>query len=336
MLDIAGFLSDIPTDLARSAHSGTSFVPDERAATERRSYATMLVQDYAALLKYVDTPEKRTALDEGFARYREGYRTRYLAMLGAKSRCMSTMIAGPSNFPTARNRKRSDAADKRTTELLEYRERALDSIRKTLRPELRPIMAGDDNATDRLAAKIAKLEKVQATMKAANAAIRKHARAGADAQVAALLALGLTEGQARDALQPDFCNRIGFADYQLKNNNAEIRRLKARLAMVSRDKATEATEIQGEHARLEDCPADNRVRLFFPGKPPAEVRERLGLAGFRWTRSLGCWQAYRNHRTLAMARREARIAAEPVVADSEATDEVASTDEDRERPPTAM
>ena len=305
MVDISGLQDDIPLDLARRAHSGTSFVPEERAISERSGYASTLATDYANLSKYATTDDKKNTLDSEFSRYRDGYRKRYLAMLTAKSRCMSTMITGPSNFPTARNRKRSDAADKRTTELQEYRERALDAIRKVLCPELRPIMAGDDDATERLAAKIAKAEQLQARMKDANAAIRRHARAGADAQVAALVVLGFTDGVARDLLKPDFCSRIGFADYQLKNNNADIRRMKERLAKVSRDQATEPTEIVGERARLEDCPSDNRVRLFFSGKPDAEVRDRLKRAGFRWTPSLGCWQSYRNHNALAIAHREA-------------------------------
>src|SRR6185295_14844493 len=86
---------------------------------------------------------------------------------------------------------------------------------------------------------------------------------------------------------------------------ANIRRLKQRLASVSAAKVEEVTAEVGENARLEDCPADNRVRLFYPGKPDREVRTRLKGAGFRWAPSLGCWQAYRNHRTLETAKREA-------------------------------
>jgi hypothetical protein len=305
MLTLANLESDIPLDLAQRAHAGTSFVPENRGASERSGYAATLIGDYSSLEKYATTDEKRATLDEEFTRYREGYRSRYLAHLTARSRCMSTMITGGSNFPTRRNAKRNDVADKRTTELVEYRERALTAIRKALQPELRPVMAGDSDATTRLLEKITKAEDIQARMRACNAAIRKHAKAGPDAQIAVLVGLGLTETRARDLLQPDFAGRIGFADYELTNNNANIRRMKVRLTQIARDQATETTEITGESARLEDSPADNRVRLYFPGKPDVEVRDRLKSAGFRWTPSLGCWQAYRNHNSLAVARREA-------------------------------
>jgi hypothetical protein len=299
------FAADIPLSLARAAHSGTSFVPDERAVQEQEGYASTLAGDYEQLLKHAPTEEKRATLDVEFARYREGYRKRYLAMLASRSRCMSTMITGRSNFPVRRMEKRNAIEHKRLTEVVEFRERALKAIRKALHPELAPIMLGDSDATIRLQQKIQTAELVQSVMKRANAAIRKHAKDGADRQIAELVALGLPEAKARNLLEPDHCGRIGFASYEVTNNAANIRRMKERLAQVETVQAEPASEVQGTAARLEDVPAENRVRLFFPGKPPAEVRERLKSAAFRWTPSLGCWQAYRNHHSLEVARREA-------------------------------
>lgn len=298
---------DIPLTVAIAAHRGTSHVPEERGEQERKSYAATLAQDFEALSKYADTEDKRTVLAEHFALYRATYRNLFITYLSARSRCVSSMITGPSRFPTAHNTKRGDAADKRRIELMSYRERALAQIKKVLQPELQPIMAGDSNAVERLREKLAERERDQQRMKDANAAIRKHAKKGAGAQVAALIALGFHEKTARALLTPDFCGRMGVADYQIRNNSSEIRRLKARLEGLERDKAAEAVELEGERTRLEDCPADNRVRLFFPGKPDEETRARLKRSGFRWSPSLGCWQAYRNHGAIETAKREAGI-----------------------------
>lgn len=295
--------ADIPRSTANAAHYGTSFVPERRGEREQSDYAETLRSDYEALAKFATTDEKRAILDEEFARYREGYRRHNLQWLHARGRMVSPMISGPSNFPARRMEKLGNWAHNHLTRLIEFRERALAAIRKKLRPELRPIMAGDADATERLADKIDKAEKYQAIMKQTNATIRKHKKAGPEAQVAALVAMGHSERIARKLLEPDFCGRIGFPDYELTNNNANIKRMKARLVQVERNHAAEATEHEGEHARIEDCPAENRVRLFFPGKPDADVRGTLKANGFRWAPSLGCWQAYRNWRTQELAKK---------------------------------
>ena len=157
------FANDIPRDLAHAAHAGTSFVPDKRAEQERANHAAALQADYEQLSKLADTDDKRAQLAEEFERYREGYRKRKVALLQSRARCMSTMITGRSNFPVERQRKRSAIADRRCQELLDFRERALAAIRKALCPELRPIMSGDSDATDRLRQKIAEAEKLQET-----------------------------------------------------------------------------------------------------------------------------------------------------------------------------
>lgn len=299
------FATDIPFDLARRAHSGTSFSPEDRARSEIAGYAANLARELAELSKLATTPEKQATLAAEFLRYRQAFCGRYLEMLQAKSRCMSTMITGGSGFPVRRQRKLSDIADKRTKELIEFRTRALAAIRKALTPELAPIMAGDVDAVPRLDAKVQRAEADLALMKAANAAIRKHAKAGAEAQIAALVELGIAAAVAARLLERDELGRIGFADYQIRNLAANLRRMKGRTEVIQQAQLTPATGRQGSRARLEDATADNRVRLFFPGKPDDATRSRLKSAGFRWAPSLGCWSAYRNTSSLAVAEREA-------------------------------
>ncbi len=299
------FIADIARDLAVRAHTGTSFDPDKRGDMEVNEYASTLATDYETLSDHAPTGEKRAVLDAEFARYREGYKTRTLAYLHSKARCLSPMITGPSNFPVRRNQKRNEVVRRRLGELVEFRQRALEAIRKALHPEWRPIIAGDDDALDRLRKKIADREKRVAVMKAANAAVRRNAKNGREAQIAAILAVDpmLTPETAADLLEPDYMGRVGFAGFLFQNNGAEIRRLRARLAALERDKAAPETILEGDNAvRLEDSPGDNRVRLFFPGKPDSSVRTRLKSNGFRWAPSLGCWQAYRNPRSLELAK----------------------------------
>ena len=293
--------TDIPANLAASAFQGTSFNPERRGESMRAEYAQTLAADLETLRKHATAGGTLDMLDDEFARYRAGLRRRYTAWLASESRCVSSFIAGPSNFPARRMQKRADIAHRRMGDYIQHREAALKAAIRNLRPDLRPIMAGDADAVERMAAEIAQAEAVQERMKQANAAIRRTKKAGPPAQVAALVALGFTEPRAVELLKPDFCGRIGFADYQLSNSGANIRRMKARLEQITAAKATPDKIIERNGIRIEDCPAENRVRLFFPDKPAADVRDALKGNGFRWAPSVGAWQAYRNRRAMEHA-----------------------------------
>lgn len=297
------FANDIPLSLAISAHSGTSFVPDKRGASEVSGYSAELEEVYSTLKSHAEKGGTLDLLDEEFARFRGGYRDRYKKYLGSKSRVMSTMITGPSNFPVRRNNKRCDVARRRLDEMIEFKARAMKAAIRNLRPDLRPIMAGDANAIERLEAEIRKAEAVQEQMKAANAAIRKYMKAGRERQLAALVEAGFSDSQAERLMTKDCFGRVGFASYELTNNNANIRRMKERLEQITRAKATPDSRMEGANGVVvEDCPADNRVRVLFPSKPSEEIRTRLKQNGFRWAPSMGVWQAYRNRSSIEYAK----------------------------------
>jgi hypothetical protein len=306
-MDTNTLIADIPQEAARQAYYGVSMSPERRGDSSRADYAATLAADYATLRAQAEKGGTLSLLDEEFASYRARMRRNTLAYLHSSARCVSWFIAGPSNFPAARMAKRSDIAHKRLNELIEFRSRAMAAIKRRLRPDLRAIYAGDGDALERLEAKVSSAEALQARMKATNATIRRHAKEGPAGQVAALLGMGYQEMTARRLLEPDFCGRIGFADYELTNNGANIRRMKARVEQITRLQNTPGQQLEGSAARMEDCPPENRVRLFFPGKPAVEIRDELKRSGFRWAPSLGCWQAYRKQHTYDTAVRIAGI-----------------------------
>jgi hypothetical protein len=303
----ADFINDISSETARRAYDGVSMSPERRGETTRAEYAGQLAEDYATLRAQAEKGGTLDLLDGEFATYRARYRHHWHRYLGSSARCVSWFIAGPANFPAARMNKRSDIAHQRLNDMLDFRARALAAIRRKLRPDLRAIYAGDGDAIERLEAKVTQAEALQVRMRETNATIRRHKKDGELSQIAALMLMGYRESHARELLQPDFCGRIGYADYQLTNNGANIRRMKERLEHITRLQATPGQEIEGTLARFEDCPKENRVRLFFPGKPDEAVRTELKGNGFRWTPSLGCWQAYRKQYAYDLAVRIAGI-----------------------------
>jgi G3E family GTPase len=324
------FACDIPVSMAINAYRGTSMSPERRGASAQNEYGQSMAADFETLQAQAVKGGTLALLPDVFARYRARQASSYKAYLSSSARCVSSFIAGPANFPAARMNKRSDIAHRRLNEYLDGGKMALRAAIRTLRPDLRAIMAGDVDAIDRLTVKIDNAERLQSRMRDANKAIRTHAKKGAAQQVEALMTLGFTEQQASDLLKPDFCGRIGFAAYELTNNNANIRRMHERLEQISKAQATEVQAVACSNGvTLEDDAPANRVRLYFPGKPSEEIRTELKSSGFRWAPSGGAWQAYRNNSTLATAK---RMAGEPVSAPTEDSATVCAAEPESQAP----
>lgn len=299
----AEYMADIPSSLS-DAYNWSSMNPERRFTSTRSEYARTLAADFQTFRGEAVKGKTLDRVDEEFSRYREGLRKRWIAAVASDSRCASWFVTGPSNFPARRMEKRSNVARARWAEVFAFRDRARAAILRTLRPDLAPIMTSDDDAAERLREKIAEAEELQRRMKEANAIIRRLSKATREEKIAALQSAipHLTEKTAHELTLPDFAGRIGFPSWALTDNNAEIRRLKQRLEQVTTLKNTPETSREGANARLEDCPSDNRVRLFFPGKPDATTRDTLKRHGFRWAPSIGAWQAYRNDRAIRFAQ----------------------------------
>ena len=295
------YAGDIPYELAQAAHSGTSWTPETRAASEVNGYAQFMIQTYKRLHAQAVRGGTLDKLDDQFAEFRARHQKHMRNYLHSRTGFVSAWIAGPSKYPAGRMQKRHNIIERRLEDLCAFRERAIRRINAALRPDLAPIRAGDANAIEALEEKIHRAERNQELMKLANKAIRKEARRGPQAQAFALAALGFTEDQTEKLLQVGTSWGQGFAHFNLSNNNANIRRLKGRVAQLTRLYSQESRSTETESGiRLEEAPNDNRVRLYYPGKPDEAQRIELKRNGFRWTPSLGCWQAYYNK--LATAR----------------------------------
>jgi Domain of unknown function (DUF3560) len=101
-------------------------------------------------------------------------------------------------------------------------------------------------------------------------------------------------------LQPDFCGRFGYADYELTNNNANIRRMKQRLEQLEKalTNAAEVGDTEEEYPDLDltvrHARTINRIQLIFSKKPSLEIRNLLKSHGFRWAPSEAAWQRHLN------------------------------------------
>ena len=128
----------------------------------------------------------------------------------------------------------------------------------------------------------------QKLMKAANAAIRLQDTIAGDEK---LSELGFSAEEIQQLRTPDFCGRVGYPSYELSNNNAEIRRLTARIKKLEEAKAAPAAQTeQHEGFRVVENTDAMRLQIIFEDKPDADTRTLLKSEGFRWAPSQGAWQ----------------------------------------------
>lgn len=259
-------------DAAYRAHYNTSFTPEKRAASACAGFDGDI-----AKLESLAIPADKIAK----------YESLWLKWMNAKSRCLSSMITGPANFPVARNEKNNGYERSAGNECIEYFNKLVAHAEKeafyTANPNARPVMAGDSDAVERLKEKLAAATKAQETMKAVNAAIRKNDRA-------AIVALLGSEEKADDILKPDFAGRVGFASYALTNNRAEISRLEDRINEIEKRKAATPKEITVNGVRVVENPEAMRLQVFFDGKPAPDIIALMKSNAFKWAPSVGAWQ----------------------------------------------
>lgn len=152
------------------------------------------------------------------------------------------------------------------------------------------ISSDDPEAVLKLREKLADLEKLQEMMKAANKIVKR--KGTQSEKVAELEALGIKD-PAR-IFTPDFAGRIGFPDYAITNNGAEIRRCKKRIEQLLEASKREYRKREFGDICLVEDPDENRVKIFFPSKPSEQIRAMLKERGFHWSSYNGAWQRQLN------------------------------------------
>lgn len=155
------------------------------------------------------------------------------------------------------------------------------------------ISSDDPEAVVKLKEKLQKLETDQKLMKDINAAWRKFKK-----NPASLDKSDLEEKYKAHIrkFEPEYTWQKGpFESYQMSNNNANIKRTKERLKELIEKSFDETTTLYDENdIQVIDNVEENRVQVFFPGKPSAEIRKKLSSSGFNFSRTNGAWQRKRS------------------------------------------
>ena len=308
--------ADVDEKRAARAHHGTSFSPEKRGKMYVDNYLAQMESTNEQFLSW-RTDDNADQMREDLEGFKAGYLKHMWAYLDAHSRIMSQMITGSGGWTSAtvrRNNKRNEVTNKRLTEWVEYTPYKLGKLAAKYNPRAidnQPIWSDDAEAINKLDAKIQKLQKKQALMKAVNAVFRKAKGAEVEEVIDLLMELGISEGNATELTKPGLSGKPGFESFSLTNNSAEIRRLKGRLVELERRAAalekreaetgSASKEIEKNGIILREDAALMRVMFFFPGKPDAKTRDLLKSNGFKWAPSNGAWQRLLNNNGIGAA-----------------------------------
>lgn len=262
-------------ELARRAFYFISFSPEKRATSTIAEFSEMLTEDLA------------TVPDNYKEKYQSKFEGYFTAWLHSKSRCASSMITGPANFPVARMQKYNRWEDNKYNEFMSWRKRILAALARSERKRTQ------GSELDKATADLARCVKNHEFMKAANLAARKKnapellAAMGIDAEAIQLL------------LNPKYSfESKGFQGYQLSNNLANIKRLEIRVKQLQGKEAAkqaieagvkEIPETNVNGAIIRKDYTDDRLKIVFDGKPADNVRAALKRSGFRWSPFLQVW-----------------------------------------------
>ena len=304
----------INENLARRSKENCSF-SDYKAGSATAEFNAEIarVRDLIEKAKCKVSPEAQERLDNLLSSYSRNYANWINKRNASGAGHVSVMIAGPANYNMRAHEKYLNREQKIWEEYEQF---------KNIEWKIQSIVAGDkiikssdENAIEKLESKLEKMQKLQEDMKAANKILR-NAKLTDDEKVKRLIEVGYSEASSTELLKPDFCGRIGFT-YHLQNNNGNMRNVRLRIEKLKRQKATAATEVivetdvetdnEDSNIRIVDNPQADRIQIFFPGKPDADIRTKLKSNGFRWTPSIGAWQSYRNDKGRKIARELAQI-----------------------------
>jgi hypothetical protein len=273
--------------LAVRAHNGTSFSPEKRGDSVVNDHSEELDQD-------IEKIKSQGASEEQVERYKSGYIEKLSKYLASQSNVVSTMIAGPANFPVRQMQKRNAWADNHYTTFREWRKKVLAAYVKY---ENKRKIENAGGPLEIAKKELESVKRLHQLSKDGNKVISKALKSGED------ISTYLRETFNVKPHMIEYTMKFGF---NTTNSLAKIKRLESRIKELEQKETrsgSENKEIPFEGGMCELNYQLDRVTIKHDQKPSSEVIKNLKSNGFKWSPNYGVWMRQLTQNALYSASR---------------------------------
>lgn len=279
--------------MAKEMRSFSDYIPN----TATNGYINILNQFSDAVDHLLERHSVTDEQMESIEYYADRYSKKLADLINKENHintmCPSVMIAGASNFPVRKKQKQNAAYDKLMREQGELLSPTNNYYFKKIKNIItnKNIYSNDEFAIEKLQNKLSDLKQKHEEMKAQNAYYRKHGT------MKGYECMSDEEAERIDLKIKDafYWNKQPYPSYHLSGNNAEIKRISARIEELTRlkedaEKPTEEKYPLIDGVKIVENAEAMRIQLIFDEKPDDETRSLLKSNGFRWSPHFSAWQ----------------------------------------------
>ena len=290
------FSKDLDFNTLKRSYSWISFDPDTRAERDIKQWGEMFYSLYNSLS---EEAKKQGVLEKYNSAFNNGYNSLLKLereIIATRSKTFSTAITGGAGITEKQistNEKRmrlqaekSELWSQKYDKLHKILEKIAKNKPEDLYEEGDIIKSTDTHAIKKLQEKIKAIEAEKDFIKRSEKAVKEYQRTN---DFTVFSKYDIPNDKANEYI--DQIKRFGYALLSgLNNKNAEIRRIKERIAILEKNQAKGTDEILIEGGKIVYNGEAQRLQIFFDGIPSKEVREALKAHAFKWAPTAKAWQ----------------------------------------------
>ena len=288
------FSEDLDYKSLYNSYSLISFDPERRAENNKKMFGTSMLNLYNSSAEEAKENNRLEEYNQAFERYYAVILKKNKEVISARTGTFSTAVTGGAGIKSSQIRK-NEAKQKReyeiNKELIDYIEKAEKKLNEVARNPDRfysdqAIKRTDKNALEKLNQKLEQLEAEKDFIKRSEKACKEFQKMK---DFSVFEKYNIPQKEAKEYVSQ--IERHGIP--LIRGNasiNAEIRRVKERIASLEKSKATEDENFDIENGRILVNKEAQRVQIFFDNIPDANTREALKKRSFKWAPSVKAWQ----------------------------------------------